>query len=210
MENEALTCTAQHSTHTHTHTHRHTDGSSMMMSGPKSHHLGEKTGQNLITASWNEITTPALLLYRSQYIIHPSLPPSPTNCIKPQICPLEPRPDCSVGWWNERRREKERREREERDASVGDFTERRASFCVTQSKLSQGHIETCKLEISHTGVRIWCVSASVCTSHKVGCTVTALYHTQIHKGRTLSLHSRRLLLHYTIWPKVSGQPLRYV
>lgn len=70
-------------------THMHTQAAAaVVMPGPKSHHLGEKTGQNLITASWNEITTLALLLYRSQYIIHSSLPPSPTNCIKPQICPL--------------------------------------------------------------------------------------------------------------------------
>lgn len=56
-------------------------------------------------------------------------------------------------------------------------------------------------------------SAAVCMSHKVGCTIMALYHTQIHKVQTLwtkvSLHSHRLLLHYTIWPKVSGQP-RYL
>lgn len=148
MEHEALTCTA--------HTHRHRDGSSMMMSGLKSHHLGEKTGQNLITASWNEITTPALLLYRSQYIIHPSLPPSPTNCIKSQICPLESRPSCWVGWWDERQREKGERERER--CECWGLYRASASFCVTQSKLGQGHIETCKLKISHTGVHICCLS----------------------------------------------------
>lgn len=44
------------STHMHTQT-----AAAMVMPGPKSHHLEEKTGQNLITASWNEITTLALL-----------------------------------------------------------------------------------------------------------------------------------------------------
>lgn len=78
-----------HTTHEDTQT-----AGALMMSGTKSHHPGEKTDQNLITASWNEITTRALLLYRSQYIIHPSLPPPPTNGIKPQKCPSESGLDC--------------------------------------------------------------------------------------------------------------------
>ena len=148
-------------------TRTHTHDNSKMLSRPKSHHLREKTSQNLITASWNEITTPASLLYTSQYIIHPSLPPSSTNCIKSPVCPLE------SGWiagWGETGRE-----REQRDVTVGDSAERRASLCVTRSKLGQGHIETCKLKISH--IMSYCISwkpASVCMPHKVGCTTKHL------------------------------------
>lgn len=110
----------------------HTHGSCMVMSGTKSHHLGEKTGQNLITASWNEITTTALLLYRSQYIIHSSLPPSPTNCIKSHMRPLESRPDFWVGcsgksWW-----EKEGRARvRERETRVVGTLQRAEPLCAS-------------------------------------------------------------------------------
>lgn len=123
----------------------------MMMSGPKSHHLGEKTGLNLITASRNEITTPALLLYRSQYIIQASLPPSPTNCIKPQICPLESRPDCWVGLVGRETKGDRKAKERERERVFS-----RAPFCVTRSELSQGHIETCQLKTSHAGARLRC------------------------------------------------------
>lgn len=62
----------------------------------------------------------------------------------------------------------------EREMRVVGTLESRASLCVTQSELSQGHIETCKLKISHTGGCICCVSASVCVSHGVGCTIMSL------------------------------------
>lgn len=55
-----------------------------------------------------------------------------------------------------------------------------APFCVTQSKLSQGHIETCKLQISHMGARICSVAVSVCMSHKAEYTIMFLYHTYTH------------------------------
>lgn len=101
------------------------------MSGTKSHHLGEKTGQNLITASWNEITTTALLLYRSQYIIHSSLPPSPTNCIKSHMRPLESRPDFWVGCSGKKWREEEEREREKREMWVVGTLQRAEPLCAS-------------------------------------------------------------------------------
>lgn len=182
-----------------------------MMSGPKSHHLGEKTGQNLITASWNEITTPALLLYRSQYIIHPSLPPSPTNCIKSQICPLESRPDCWVGCSGERQREKREREGEMwvlgtlqsaellcaslRASSVKDTLRRVNSKYHTREVVS---VVCLCLYACHTKLDapLWCF----CTTRTH--TQTHTCHTFTHSSDSLnkiaafkSLHSYWLLIH---------------
>lgn len=89
-------------------------------------------------------------------------------------------------------RDKEEKEEggRKKDVSVGDLTECRAFLCVCviQSKLSQGHIETCKLKISRTGVYICCASASVCMSHNVGCTILPLCHTNTRMHAWVSLN----------------------
>lgn len=174
----------------HTNAHQHDDVRTKVTSlwrenRPESHHSILK---------WDYY--PALLLYRSQYIIHASLPPSPTNRIKSQICPAESSLDCWVEWLGERQRGKRGgRQKERRECWGLNRVQGFLCVCVIQSKLSQGHIETCKLKISRTGVYICCLYACHTTLGAPFCLCATHTNTRMHAWVSLNRAAALKWLH---------------